>query len=86
MDNMLKSLETHGYLHGFLLIGKGTGTAIMEVTLAHPLAYLEQVVLYGLFLNLRKLFDAIDWGCCLQILKDRGVGPKLCRLIEQYGA
>ena len=57
MDNRLKCLELHDCLHGFLA-GRGTGTAIMEVKLVQQLAYLEQVPLYGLFLDLRKAFDA----------------------------
>ena len=76
---------THDCLHGFLA-GRGTGTAIMEVKLVQQLAYLEQVPLYGLFLDLRKAFDAMDREPCLQILKDRGVGPRIRLLIERFWA
>ena len=59
MDNRLKTLALHDCLHSFTA-GRGTGTAIMEVKLAQQLAYLEQVPLYGLFIDLRKAFDAMD--------------------------
>ena len=42
----------HDCLHGFLG-GRGTGMAITEVKLTHQFAYLEQVLLYGIFIDLR---------------------------------
>ena len=36
--------------------------------LAQQLAYIEQVPLYGIFFDLRKAYDAIDMGQCLEIL------------------
>ena len=52
MDNRLKILELHDCLHGFL-VGRGTGTAIMEVKLVQQLAYLLKVeqLLYELGLH-----------------------------------
>ena len=45
------------------------------------LAAREQVLLYGILLNLRKAVYAMDRGRCLQILEDAEVGPKALRLI-----
>ena len=42
--------------------------------------------MYGLFLNLRKDFDTMDREHCLQVLEDRGVGPRIRLLIEQFWA
>ena len=47
--------------HGFLA-GRGTGTATTEVKLSQQLAYIEQIPLYGVFIDLRKAYDAMDQG------------------------
>jgi hypothetical protein len=39
---------------------RGTGTAIIEAKLAQQLAFLAQLPLYGVFIDLRKAFDAMD--------------------------
>ena len=66
MDNRLKILDYHDCLHGFLA-GRGTGTASTEVKLAQQLAYIDQVPLYGVFIDLCKVYDAMDRGGCLEI-------------------
>ena len=76
-------MPCHEVLHGGIW-GKGTGTAIMELKLAQQLAYIQQSPLYGIFVDLRKAFDAMDRGRTLDILKDRGVGPKTLRLIRVF--
>ena len=53
MNERLKCLEFHDCLHCFLA-GRGTGKATMEVKLTQQLAYIEQVPLYGIFIDLRK--------------------------------
>ena len=40
--------------------------------------------MYGIFLDLRKAFDTMDWGQCLEILEDVGVGPCALRLIKSF--
>ena len=42
----------------------------------------EQVLLYELFIDLQKAFNSMDRNHCIQILKNRGVGPKILRLIR----
>ena len=83
MDNCLKVLDYHDCLHGFLA-GRGTGTATTEVKLAQQLAYIEQVPLYGVFIDLRKVYDVMDRGRCFEILKAYGVGPKMLKLIDLF--
>ena len=79
----LQILPCHEALHGGLQ-GKGTGTAIMEMKLAQQWAFIEQTPLYGIFVDLRKAFDAMDRKRTLDILADRGVGPKTLRLIRTF--
>ena len=42
------------------------------------------VLLFCIFLDLKKAYDAIDRGRCLDILEDCGVGPWAQRLIEWF--
>ena len=53
----------------------------MEVKLVQQLAYLDKVLFYGNFINLRKAYDAMDQERCLRILKDQGVGKNARRII-----
>ena len=40
--------------------------------------------MYGIFLDSRKAFDAMDRGRCLAILEDTGVGPCALCLIKFF--
>ncbi len=51
---------------------------------AIQLAYLEQHPLYGVFLDLWKAFNAMDWPSCLTIIRAYGVGPNMLRLIKTF--
>jgi hypothetical protein len=62
----------------------GTGMAIMEVKLQQQLAWGEQEPLYQIYLDLRKAYDALDWGLCLEILVGYGVGPNLLCLQKTF--
>ena len=83
LDARLSEIDLHDYLHGFRA-KRGCGTGIMEAKLLQQLAFREQVPMYGIFLDLRKAFDAMDRGRCLEILGDAGVGPCALRLIESF--
>ncbi|KAL9183027.1 hypothetical protein ACHAXT_004814 [Thalassiosira profunda] len=58
--------------------------ATTEAKLHQQLACLEQEAFYGIFLDLRKAFDAMDRGRCLEILEGYGVGPNMRRLIKCF--
>ncbi len=60
------------------------GTATIEVKLAQQLADCEQEAWYQIFLDLRKAYDAMDRGRCLEILVGYGVGPRLIRLLDHF--
>ncbi len=83
MDLRLEAIILHDSLHGCLAL-QGTGTGIIEAKLAQQLAHLEQTPFFGIFIDLRKAFDAMDRGCCLEILVLHGVGPKMLRLICNF--
>ena len=79
----LSVIKLHNCLHGGLPC-RGTGTAIMEVKLQQQLAWVEQAPLYQIYLDLRKAYDALDRGRCLEILAGYGVGPNLLRLQKKF--
>ncbi len=64
--------------------GRGTGTAILEAKLAQQLAHLKQEPFYGVFLDLKKVFDAMDRERCHLILEGYGAGPNMVRLIRNF--
>ena len=45
---------------------------------------MTEMVLYYIFLDLRKIYDALDRNCCLDILAGYGVGPMTLRVIWTY--
>ena len=58
------SITYHDFLHGFRA-GRGTGTATLEAKLLQQLADLSEEVLYVIFLDLHKAYDALDRSRCL---------------------
>ena len=55
-----------------------------KVKLAQQLAYIKQVPLYMVFVDLQKAYDAMDRGQCLEILEANDVGPKLLKVIHLF--
>ena len=43
-----------------------------------------QTPAYGIVLDLRKAYDAIDWSRTLEILEGCGVGPNFWNLLTAY--
>jgi hypothetical protein len=56
----------------------------MEVKLQQQLAWVDQEPLYQIYLDLRKAYDALDRGRCLEILAGYGVRPNLLRLQKKF--
>ena len=77
------SITFHDFLHGFWA-GHSTGTATIKAKLLHKLAALREEVLYTIFLDLHKAYDALDRSRCLEILEGYGVGPRARRLLQKY--
>ena len=59
----------------------GTGTAIMEAKLEHQLAGIVHGPLFQVFSDMKKAYDSLDIGICMEILRGYGLGPKLQRLL-----
>ena len=53
------AITYHEFLHGFR-VGHGTGTATLEAKLLQQLAAMREEVLYVIFLDLTKAYDALD--------------------------
>ena len=61
-----------------------TGTTTLEAKLLQQLAALREEVLYVIFLDLHKAYDALERSRCLEILEGYGVGPRARRLLQTY--
>jgi hypothetical protein len=68
INHRLDTIQLHNSLHS-CHNKHGTGTAIIEAKLAQQLSYLALQPFYGVFLDLRKAFDVMDWEQCLMILE-----------------
>ena len=69
-------IKLHDALHGFRE-GHGTGTATLEAKLLQQLSSMREEVLYVIFLDLTKVYDALDRSRSLEILKGYRVGDRV---------
>ena len=79
-------MKLHDAFHRFRE-GRGTGTATLEAKLLQQLAAMREEVLYVIFLDLTKAYDALDSSRSLEILKGCGVGKRvrrLCNIAANY--
>ena len=77
------SITYHDFLHVFWA-GRGTGTATLEAKMLQQLEALREEVLYVVFLDLHKVYDALYRSKCLGILEGYGVGPRARKLLWTY--
>ena len=80
---LTSAIQYHDTLHSFTA-GRGTWTASLEAKLLQQLTALREEVLYEIFLDLHKAYDALDRGRCLDILVAYGVRPRALRLLRCY--
>ena len=45
---------------------------------------MREEVLYAIFLDLNKAYDALDRSRCLEILEGYGVGPRDLQILHRY--
>ena len=83
LHRQLAAIKLHDVLHGFRE-GRGTSTATLEAKLLQKLAAMREEVLYVIFLDLTKAYDALDRSRTLEILKGYGVGDRVRRLLATY--
>jgi hypothetical protein len=83
IDKWLEVIALHNSLHG-CRNGRGTGTAVIEAKLTQQLVHIKQAPFYGVLINLKKSFYAMDQEWCLLILEGHGVGPNMRRLIRSF--
>ena len=67
------SITYHEFVHGFRE-GLSTVTSTLEAKLIQKLAALRDEVLYVIFLDLRKVYDALDRDRYLKIMEGYGMG------------
>jgi hypothetical protein len=53
------------------------GTAIIKAKLTQQLSYLEMQSFYGVFLDLRKAFNAMDREQCIMTLEGYRASPRM---------
>ena len=80
---LMASITFHDFLHGFRA-GHGTGTSPLEAKMLQQLAALRGEVVYAIFLDLQKYYDALDSPRCLEILEGYSVGPRARRPLQTY--
>ena len=61
------SITFHDFFHGFRA-GRGTGMTTLEAKLIQQIAALREEVMYVIFLDLHKAYDALDRSRYLEIL------------------
>jgi hypothetical protein len=83
MDWQLNALPLHEALHWYCNRGS-MQTTILKAKMAWQLAHLKQEPFYGVFLDLKKVFDAMDRERCFLTLEGYGTGPNKVRLIRIF--
>ena len=66
-------MTLHNELHGFRA-GRVAGTATLEAKLAQKLAGIAHEPLFQVFLDVRKAYDSLDRGWCMEIMRGYRMG------------
>ena len=59
-------------------------TATLEAKMVQHLSGIAHELLLDLFLDVRKAYDSIYRGGCLEIFRGYGMGPNLDQLLKSY--
>ena len=73
----------HDSLHGFRT-GRGTSKITLEDKLLYQLTDMMEALLHTILLDIQKVYNALEWERCLDILVVYCVGPWTIRLLRTY--
>ena len=73
----------HDVFSGFWA-GYGMDTASLKAKLPQQLAAMMEEIFYTIFLDLHKVYEALGWDRCLNILEVYGVVPWSRRILQEY--
>ena len=57
---------------------------IIEATLEQQLAGILHKQVFQVYIDVRKAYNSLDRGICMEIPREYGLGPRLQRLLQQY--
>ena len=80
---LVSAIMFHDVLHWFRA-GRGEGTAALKAKLLQYITAMREVVLFEVFLDLRKAYTALYQERSLDLLTAYGVRPRTVRLIRTY--
>jgi hypothetical protein len=84
IDARLKAeIQFHGSLHG-CRAKRGTATATIEAKLLIQNSCFQRKALYQICIDLAKVYDTLDRGITLEVLKVYRTGPRVLRLLEKF--
>ena len=63
---------------------RGTVIVTLEGNMLQQNIYMKETVLYAIFLDLPKAYDALDRDQCIDILAGYEVGPRTIRILQTY--
>ena len=69
------AITFHDVLHGFRA-GSGIRTATLEAKMLQQLTAMREAVIFEVFLDIQKAYDALDWYMCLGIMAAYRGGPR----------
>ena len=78
-----RRVTPHSEIHGFRE-GRGIGKATLESELAQQLEGISHEPLFQVFLDMRKAYDSLERGRCMEILRGYGMGKRMARLIAHH--
>ena len=78
-----RSVTLHDILHGFRE-ERGAGTATLEENFAQQLAGIAHEPLFRVFLDVRKAYDSLYRGRCMEIMMGYRMGSRTSRLIAHH--
>ena len=76
-------IQFHNTLHNFRA-DRGMGTVSLESNLPQQMMDMGEEVPHGIFLDLHKVYDALECGRSLDFLTAYGVGPWALLLLWRY--